>query len=708
MLSRLRAALSAAIRTVQDKLRRPARPPKTTSAARPPAASLIRLTLTRGQLAIIGAFVLGNLLLLMGATAYISGQVLLDTIGPTPTPVSAEALRTEAAALLTQAAVAPTATQPPPTLAPITSGSLNGTLIYAYRNNGRTSLWAQSEGHATPVRITAGPYDDRDPAISPDGKRLAFASTREGGWNLYVLDLETGHVSRLTSGLEFKGNPTWSPDAKFIAFEIYRSNNLDIAVTNVESGETYDLTSGPAADYEPTWSPNGREIIFVSMRSGNPDLWLRSLDKPYDTDAIQLTNTPETFENNPTYSPDGQWVMYADAISPEGAIHIKSATDPGEKPRDVGQGQHPTWAAHGALMVSVVPEETGQDYLAATVLGQAGLPQILYRPGIGQFGGLTWSPIVLPRDLPGSMGLAAEAADAPLWQESLTKPAEGDPPYALVPLPNVDAQDPRLSDRVDEAFVGLYNAIGQAAGWYFLKSLDNALVPLRYPPPPGAEADTWLKAGRAFDFSQGATQQNWVEVTREDFGHRTYWRVWVRATLQDGSLGEPLRVPPWDLEARYSGTPGPYDAGGEYFRVMPPGYFVDFTTLARDYGWQRVPAQANWRSFYPGILYWRFEHRGGLTWMEAMQEVYTAPQVATQTAVPSPTGTPTITLTPTNTGTPTRTNTPTPRPTRTPLPTRTPTFTRTPRPIIITVVITPTPIGPSATPTPRETEVLAP
>ena len=110
--------------------------------------------------------------------------------------------------------------------------------------------------------------------------------------------------------------------------------------------------------------------------------------------------------------------------------------------------------------------------------------------------------------------------------------------------------------------------------------------------------------------------------------------------------------------------------------MLPPGYFVDFTTLADDYGWSRVAAQTNWRQFYPGIMYWRFEHRDGLDWLAAMREVYSAPAVATRTPVPSPTDTPTVTQTPTNTVTPTRTATSTPSKTAT----RWPTITRTPSP----------------------------
>ena len=55
--------------------------------------------------------------------------------------------------------------------------------------------------------------------------------------------------------------------------------------------------------------------------------------------------------------------------------------------------------------------------------------------------------------------------------------------------------------------------------------------------------------------------------------------------------------------------------------AVPGGYYLDFTALAEEYGWVRVPAQRNWRGFAAGILYWQFERRDGLTWNDAMLEL---------------------------------------------------------------------------------------
>ncbi len=603
----------------------------------------------------------------------------------------------------------------PTVTAPANPLTVGGTLYYAYRLDGYTNLWAQVLGESNPVRMTAGPWDDRDPAISPDGTQLAFASHREGSWNLYVLDLTTGETRRLTSGNAFKANPHWSPDGQYLVFELYRNDNLDIAIISAKGGDVIPLTGDPAADYDPAWSPGGREIVWVSVRSGTPQLWKLSLDNPDEHQFVQLTRDPGIHAANPAFDPNGDLVVYTDYASPYDIIWAHSATDPNAAPFEAGQGLYPAWSPEGSSLASVAVQENSPDLVLAAPLGQKGLTQIALRAEAGRIRGLAWSSGHLPDSLPPSLSQFSQVNDAPPWNEVISnpQPAGSDPPYNLVTVPNLTAADPQFSDRVDEAFAGLRLTTSRAVGWDFLNTLDNALIGINAPPPPSLDFNSWLKTGRAFDMAQAAEQFGWVKLTREDFGFHTYWRVWLLAAVQDGTLGEPLREAPWNLSARYSGRPQPYDAGGEYFAVLPPGYFVDFTTLADDYGWSRVPAQTNWRQFYPGIMYWRFEHRDGLDWLAAMREVYSAAAVATRTPVPSPTDTPTVTQTPTSTITPTRTATSTPSKTatrwptitQTPSPTHWPTLTwtpsSTPRP-------TATPSGTWYTATPTVTQVQPP
>jgi len=218
-----------------------------------------------------------------------------------------------------------------------------------------------------------------------------------------------------------------------------------------------------------------------------------------------------------------------------------------------------------------------------------------------------------------------------------------------------------------------------AAGWDALASLENAFVPLTTSLDPGFTED-WLYTGRAFALNSLMANVGWMTAVREQVGSETYWRLYLRAQKQDGSLGEPIHNSPWDLNARYELDPRSYDAGGKYAPV-PSGYWVDVTSLAAAYGWQRLPALPNWQNYYAGARFTEFALTSGLNWYAAMLELYPPEVLVTPTRVLPPTVTPSRTLKPSST----------PGPSRTPRPTGSPTLTRTPRPPTGTPLPTSTP-----------------
>jgi TolB protein len=244
-----------------------------------------------------------------------------------------------------------------------------------------------------------------------------------------------------------------------------------------------------------------------------------------------------------------------------------------------------------------------------------------------------------------------------------------------------------MHDLADEAFVALRERVQLEVGWDALAALENAFVPITTSLDPGFGED-WLYTGRAFAINSLMTNAGWMVAVREDFGAQTYWRLYLRAQLQDGSLGEPLRDTPWDLSARYNLDPQIYEQGGTYSDV-PEGYWVDVTSLAMQYGWERVPALPNWRTFYRGARFSEFALTNGLDWYSAMLQLYPPDVLVTPTRVLPPTITPSRTPLPTWTPLPTRT----PRPTFTPSPTRSPTATRTP-----TGTLPPSPTPPTIIP----------
>lgn len=621
-----------------------------------------------------------------------NAQVTVVVVTPTPQP---SPTGVAIGSLLGELGGVPTA-GPSPT-PPANPFDVGGAIAMAVRRSGNTNLYVFSPGQTQLTRLTAGAWDDRDPVWSPDGRRLAFASNRQQGWDLYILDVGTGLVTRLTNDPGFEANPSWSPDGLWVVYESYQTDNFDVYIVPVD-GSTPPLrvTTHPAADFAPVWSPGGRQLAFISHREGSADLYVYNLDIPDETAAVtRLTNTPEIVEDEPVWSPDGRFIYFSDANSSLDIVYRKDITsDINTPPDDAAQGDYPIMTPDGTGLATVFNQNQREFIAAAAVDAWSAAPVAVAIDG--DIRAISWTLRPLVTTAQGSVAAAQGYVDPPLWQEQIREISD-DPevPYAFVEISGVQAPYPFLNDRVDEAFEALRLRVIVEAGWDFMGTLDNLTIPLNIPQAPGEALESWNRAGRAFDLAQQAYNEGWIYVQREDAGARTQWRVWLRTRQADGTLGEPLRYLPWDFNTRFSGNPQAFDAGGSTFDRLPGGYFIDYTSLAIDYGWTRVPADENWRGFYPGIRYWQYQLRSGLDWNGAMAEVYQSSLYATATPFSTPTPTPTATSSPTETGTPTSTA---PPPSNTPLPTRTPSITPTPTATSTPTVVV-TRLGASATPT---------
>jgi TolB protein len=261
----------------------------------------------------------------------------------------------------------------------------------------------------------------------------------------------------------------------------------------------------------------------------------------------------------------------------------------------------------------------------------------------GQVSGLSWGQAALPEELAPSFSEAARITPSPLWKARLEQLADiPNGRHHLVELEDVVAPYPQLHDLVDEAFQALRGQAASESGWDFLASLENAFVPLNSPLPPGMGED-WLYTGRAFAFSPLPINSGWVVVLPEPFGAQQYWRIFLKARHQDGSQGTPLTDRAWDFNARYAGDPFAYEDGGKLTPGIPAGYWIDFTALAGNLGWERVPALSIWRTAYFAARFNEFTLTEGQSWIQAMQELYPAEALRTPTAAPPPTLTPTPT-----------------------------------------------------------------
>lgn len=567
----------------------------------------------------------------------------------------------------------PQATEPQQTL----PGS-KAILISMEENSHAHFLLYTLEGQPL-MRLTSGNWSDIHPSLSPDGKRIAFASNRTGYWDIYLLTIATGEVRQVTDTPEYDSSPTWSPDSLWLGYETYDGNDLEIAAVQLTApGEPpLILTDDPGADSSPSWSPDGRRIAFVSTRTGDPEVWLADLDRGDAGRYTNVSNSSRTSELDPAWAGSQLlWTTEAQGVEVSG-VYAWDAEQPGRPAHWIADAD---WAASDSAWktLAIVLNGANEEYLSLiTTDGKLLLPPVIL-PGIVH--GLTWLTLDLPE--PSETYRAASAMTPPaLWQARMTPMAGGAVErWAMVSLPDVQAPYPQLHDQADEAFAALRERVIQETGWDALASLQNAFLPLTSQLDPGMGND-WLYTGRAFALNPLLTTASWMVSVREEIGQQTFWRIYLRALEQDGSQGEPLSQAPWDLSARYRLDPQAYDEGGAY-TAIPAGYWVDFTALARAYGWERLAALPSWRVYYGGTRFTEFVLKDGTDWYSAMLEIYPPEALVTPTQrmpptptasltpIPSvtlgPSPTPTLTFTPTFTPTPTGTSTPIP--TNTPLP----------------------------------------
>ena len=148
------------------------------------------------------------------------------------------------------------------------------------------------------TRGTAG--GDFDCDVSPDGSALVFSSTRYSKSPKIFMRDSQGAIVQKTSGPQHDIQPKFSPDGKWIAFASDREGNFDILVVSAHRNEAYlQVTRSEADEIHPTWSPDGRRLAFSSRadQSNEWNLMIVSLD---DRRVVQLG-----LGLNPEWSPDG-------------------------------------------------------------------------------------------------------------------------------------------------------------------------------------------------------------------------------------------------------------------------------------------------------------------------------------------------------------------------------------------------------------------
>ena len=127
-------------------------------------------------------------------------------------------------------------------------------------------------------------------AWSPNGRTIVFVSDRDGGragcisgqprcnTEIYVMNADGSGQRNLTRNPARDDEPAWSPDGRKLAFVSRRDGKPDVYVMNTDGSGQRNLTRNPARDSAPAWSPDGRTIAFMSNRDRNIEVYLMNAD----------------------------------------------------------------------------------------------------------------------------------------------------------------------------------------------------------------------------------------------------------------------------------------------------------------------------------------------------------------------------------------------------------------------------------------------
>lgn len=179
-------------------------------------------------------------------------------------------------------------------------------IAFVATRTGRKELYTADYDGSNVRQVTHDGSISVAPALSPDGRRVAYTSYLKGYADVYSIDLASGARERIVKFPGTNSGAAFSPDGSRIACSVSKDGNPELYVMRADGSGARRLTRTPGVESSPSWSPDGQDIVYNSDDRGTPQLYRISASGG----AGRLLSTGYRYCTEPSWSPDGKKIAF--------------------------------------------------------------------------------------------------------------------------------------------------------------------------------------------------------------------------------------------------------------------------------------------------------------------------------------------------------------------------------------------------------------
>ena len=192
-------------------------------------------------------------------------------------------------------------------------------IAFASHRDGNWEIYLTDVDGRRQTRLTRRDPQDRFPLWSPDQSQIAFGSQVGGDhWELWVMNVDGTSPRFLATQIVAKAHRQWSHNGTRIAFAAKVEGDVEVFSVEVASGRLTRLTTSPGEDLDPSWSPDDSQIVFSSMRDGNREIYVMRAD---GTQPRRFTNHAAA-DGSPAWAPDGSRIAFVSARDGDRDVYL--------------------------------------------------------------------------------------------------------------------------------------------------------------------------------------------------------------------------------------------------------------------------------------------------------------------------------------------------------------------------------------------------